>query len=219
MSKRERHRTRSDDAQQRPDDGAEEWRLFVAIPLPIEVKAFLGSIEAAASIAALPLRFVAPDLAHITLHFLGATPPEQAELISLSLQQTLRNQRAAQLSTAELGVFPGIRKPRVLWLGLTGETQILDTIHSITGDTLRRLGIEVEKRALRPHITLGRLRSEQTGNAGERFQQAIDSSEVRSILAQGPVAFQAREIHLMRSHLEKLGPRYEVIRVFSLAAP
>ncbi|MGD9714824.1 MAG: RNA 2',3'-cyclic phosphodiesterase, partial [Thermomicrobiales bacterium] len=136
---------------------ADDWRLFLAVPLPEAVKTRILEIESVPAISALPLRFVDPDRAHITLHFLGATPPERAELIALSLQQAFSRQRGAHLSTGELGLYPGARKPRVLWLGIDGDTADLGVLHRKAGEALLQMGMDIERRAFQAHITIGRV--------------------------------------------------------------
>src|SRR5687767_2664291 len=50
-----------------------EWRLFLAIRLPEHVRALIERLNSTLSAEELPLRLVDPELAHLTLHFLGQT--------------------------------------------------------------------------------------------------------------------------------------------------
>ena len=54
-----------------PDSTAALWRLFVAVPLPPGVRALLGDLIADLSAEGWPVRWVTPEGAHLTLHFLG----------------------------------------------------------------------------------------------------------------------------------------------------
>lgn len=214
MSKRPKRTPRPTESTP-PAANRDEWRLFVAVPLPVEVTSLLGSLQQAPAIAGLPLRMVDPDIAHLTLSFLGDTAPERAELLSMSLPPTLSQQRSCTLRTANLGVFPNERKPRVLWLGLAGQTDGLLSIHRTLTASLRKLGFDVDDGPFQPHITIGRVRDGSFPNLPSDVKAAFGDAEIRRLLAE-PVTFDVREVHLIRSHLEKSGPRYETLRVANL---
>ncbi len=190
---------------------AESWRIFLAISLPENVRDLIRRLQKIDTVAGLPLRFVDPGIAHITLHFLGNTPPESAELLSLSLSATLGQLSSFSLRTGHMGVFPDERKPRVLWLGLAGQTDKLTAVHRSLGHSLRSLGFPVENGPLRPHITLGRVRDGSWPSLAADVRRALGDAEVSKAL-EPPEAFAVNEILLIRSHLEKHGPRYETLR-------
>lgn len=189
----------------------DDWRLFIAVPLPSEVKALISSLQQAPAIANLPMRMVDSDNAHLTLHFLGNTAPERAELLSMSLQPSLHQQRSCTLRTANPGVFPNERKPRVLWLGLAGQTDRLIALHGAVTSALKKLGFPAEDGPFRPHITIGRVRDGSFPNLQSDVNAAFGDSRVRQLLS-SPIAFDVGEVRLVRSHLEKTGPRYETLR-------
>ena len=126
-------------------------RLFIAIPLPAEVKALLTSLR-----TVLPgCRWVEPDQMHLTLHFLGDIDDSLVPDL-----QTLVSQLTTApfpLTTGSLGVFPTPRAPRVLWLGLS-DSKPLQRLHAELSVGLARLGLTVEDRPFHPHLTLARLR-------------------------------------------------------------
>jgi len=199
-----------------PDPVSDHWRLFLAVQLPDRVRSMIETINHELASQSLPLRLVEPRLAHITLHFLGDTAPERAELLKLALPAALATSKPFHLETTTLGVFPNDRKPRVLWLGLGGSIDALRTLHTVLGKTLRAYDFETETRALHPHITIGRTKEDVPPSFAADLATALASAPIHEALNTGPHSIAVTEIALIRSNLEKAGPRYETIRAFRL---
>src|SRR5699024_4253159 len=71
-----------------PEESVETpWRLFIAVPVPDDVRDFMGEIIADLKREGWPVRWTNTDNAHLTLHFLGDTPPEHAELLRFALAE------------------------------------------------------------------------------------------------------------------------------------
>lgn len=209
---------------QRPPEESEDtpWRLFIAVPLPEEVRQFVSRVIADLRDNEWPVRWTDPNGAHLTLHFLGDTPPEQAELLRLALDQAITHHEAFDLRTADLGAFPSIKRPRVLWLGLWGPAHRLESVRNDIGALLGSFDVEVDEKEFRPHITLGRVRDTRNVRIRDlpdtiraRFEELAASGEVTH---DKPVPFPVREVHLVRSHLSHEGARYEVIGRYPLKA-
>lgn len=209
-------------AKERPPVESEHtpWRLFIAVPLPDAVRAFVGDIITDLQREEWPVRWTDADNAHLTLHFLGDTPPENAELLKLALEPVITPHEAFDLRTADLGAFPNIRKPRVLWLGLWGPAHRLETIRDEIGEALETFDVELDDKPFRPHITLGRMRDPRhnrvrdlPGKIRARFDELAATGVVTNAK---PVPFPVREVHLVRSHLSHEGASYEVIERYPL---
>ena len=198
------------------------WRLFVAVPLPAEVRALVGALTAELAAEGWPVRWVAAEGAHLTLHFLGETEPERAELLRLALTPVVAQHAGFDLRTAALGVFPNLRRPRVLWLGLHGPVHRLEALHRALGDELRRLGFPVEDGPFHPHVTLGRVRNTGTPEFPLRALPEAIRGRLETAGSDGSGAppsrpVPVREVELVRSHIERTGPRYESLARYSLA--
>jgi len=184
------------------------WRLFVALPMPPGVQDLIGRIVAALAPFDLPVRWAAADAAHLTLHFLGETPAERAELLRLALPPVVQRTEPFRLETGRLGLFPDAREPRVIWLGLEGGTGRLAGLHRDLGRHLNSLEFAVEERSFRPHITLGRVRDNPPRNLGAAVERALGSAAVRDLLAAPPEPIDVQSVVLMRSLLERGGARH-----------
>ena len=207
-----------------PDALDAPWRVFLAVPLAEPVRAAVAGLIGELAPERWPLRWVAAEGAHLTLHFLGELPRERVELLRLGLPSVVAAQAEFDLRTGNLGVFPNIRQPRVLWLGLYGPTHRLETLHAALGARLRALGVPVEEERFHPHVTLGRLRDAAPGEVplrhlSEAIRQRL-ADPATGVLAGPPaIPVPVREVHLVRSHLGPGGARYETVGRFPLAAP
>src|SRR5215216_1819930 len=143
-----------------PDAIDAPWRLFLAVCLPQDVQHLVAEEIATFEAEGWPVRWVQPETSHLTLHFLGETERERAELIRLALPDVVAAHTPFDLRTAALGVFPNFRRPRVLWLGLHGPVHRLQTLHQDIGRALQGLGFSIGDEPYHPHITLGRVRND-----------------------------------------------------------
>jgi 2'-5' RNA ligase len=193
-----------------------DWRLFVAVPMPGHVRAVVQLVTEQLGAHDWPVRWVASESAHLTLHFLGDTAPERAELLRLGLAQAVARFRPFRLHLTVPGVFPDFRRPRVLWVGLGGETEQLIALAGAVGGALSALDIEIDHRPLHPHITLGRVRDEAPSSLGASVEQAYRAPEIAAALGNSSIAFDVEEVQLVRSFLERSGARHEPLARYPL---
>jgi 2'-5' RNA ligase len=198
-----------------------DWRLFLAVPMPDDVRERIRALVERLEPNEWPMRWIDPDNAHLTLHFLGDTPPEEAAILRMALPAIVAQHGAFDLRTAGLGVFPKLQRPRVLWLGIFGPAHRLESLFNELGDVLDEMGFPIEERPFSPHITLGRVRDLNNSplrQLPDALRAAIDEMAAEGLAdpKQG-LPFPVDEVLLMRSHLEREGARYEVIARFPLA--
>ena len=126
-------------------------RLFITIDLPDEHKARLAALRD----ETLPGRWTPTAQYHLTLRFIG----EVDEARAATIEQTLATVRADAFSLQGrgLGVFPSMRKPRVLFAAIDPAPALLG-LQARIEDTLGTLSIDADPKAFHPHVTLARLR-------------------------------------------------------------
>lgn len=66
---------------------------------------------------------------------------------------------AMRLRLSGAGRFGSARRPSVAWAGLDGDVPALTELAGRLGELARGLGLPVEDRPFRPHLTLGRWRA------------------------------------------------------------
>lgn len=197
-------------------------RTFIAVELPDEVKDALSKVEAriarrvsaalGADAADKAIKWVDPRGVHVTMKFLGAVPASRLSLIERSLYRAVGNVQQLHIEVADLGAFPNPRRPRVLWVGLRGDLEELEKLHSLVDAEMARLGFHAEARPFSPHITLARLRETASPEERQKIGEVLeaDSGPV-------PVPVHVGAISLMRSELSRAGARYTRLAHFPLA--
>jgi 2'-5' RNA ligase len=182
----------------------EQIRAFIAVELPAGAREALGSIlQDLQAVVPAGVRWVRPEGIHLTLKFLGDIGAKSVGPISLAMSQCAALVSPFDLFLSELGAFPKLKAPRVVWAGLDGAVDALRGLQASLEEELERLGHNPEGRPFSPHLTLGRTREgasiAQRRSVGDDL--AMASVEIRGEL---PV----REIVLIQSTLTPSGAIY-----------
>jgi len=182
-------------------------RLFVAIAIPGEIReryaALIGEFAAIAPQA----KWVRPENLHITLKFLGRTPPEKLDALRQVLTE-VRSPDSTKLNFLGLGFFPHDRRPRVLWAGMEASANLKPLAEGVD-QAAHRLGFPLEERPFTPHLTLARF--EPPGIAPELLEA------VRANSGENFGALTATGFHLVQSKLKPGGAEYSTVQTFRFA--
>ncbi len=189
-------------------------RLFVALEPPEAVRRRIAAaaekIRRSAGAAADEVRWVPDQNVHLTVQFLGAVPEERVDGIGDAIAAAAAASRPFLLEVKGAGGFPNSRRPRVVWLGLSGEVDALAGLAGDLGGRLAPLGFAPEARPFAAHLTLGRARDPRgaPGLGGALAAAAQDEG----------MAWRATELVLFESHLSPKGPTYDPVRRAPLGA-
>ncbi|MBN2430481.1 MAG: RNA 2',3'-cyclic phosphodiesterase [Acidobacteria bacterium] len=134
-------------------------RLFVAVDLPPEIRAGLAELQEKMRALGRGVRWGNVAGIHCTLKFLGEMEEEKLSRLVARLE-TASTPRFV-LRVHGLGVFPGWRNPRVIWVGVDTEAPHLEILQRRIERAVEPLGFPPETRAFKPHLTLGRVRQPQ----------------------------------------------------------
>jgi RNA 2',3'-cyclic 3'-phosphodiesterase len=187
--------------------GLRPWRCFVAVALPSDLRAALAAwVADVRHDPALDAdwRWADPDGWHVTLAFLGATPPDQVGKIVDRLAAELAGWEGFAVRADGIGGFPGRSRARVLWYGVRDEQRRLaDLAHCVRA----ACGVD-ETAPFRAHVTLARARDRQGVPLPPLAVEELPAADV-------PVM----AVHLMRSHLGGGPARYASLAEISLMTP
>ncbi|MCX6010413.1 MAG: RNA 2',3'-cyclic phosphodiesterase, partial [Chloroflexi bacterium] len=152
-------------------------RSFIAIELPETVKTGLQQLQTELTLPQYSfVKCVAPEGIHLTLKFLGNISAQKVTEITRVMEQASQVVSPFQLHITEVGAFPNMRRPRVLWVGIKGEVDKLVGWQQRIDMGLVPLGFAKEARPFTPHLTLARLRENCSPgdrlNFGEMFAKA-----------------------------------------------
>lgn len=132
-------------------------RTFIAIEIPVTVK-LKGLLELLrVDLREDRIRWVDPEILHITLSFLGDTSEQQVNYISEQLEIIGSGFSSMELNFKELGVFPNLRKPRVFWIGME-RNELLENLQGEIEVMLHNYGINRENKPFSPHLTIARIK-------------------------------------------------------------
>ncbi len=175
-------------------------RAFVAVELPGPVRAALQEIQAGLKQMGIRARWVGPEKIHLTLTFLGSIPAGHVESIGRTLMEAARAHSPLSLTAVGTGIFPGLRRPRVIWVGIADRTDALGGLKREIDARLAALGFPAETARFRGHLTIGRFAA---GGSPGPLAQAL-----KQYAGQAAGAFEVREVILFRSDLRPDGPLY-----------
>lgn len=132
-------------------------RLFAGIPLdPGTRTALAGRIEALRG-AGWPVRWTAPESWHLTVRFYGERDAADVGRIGSGLTEAARGTPALDLHLTTVGTNALGRRARILWVAVEAPAA-LELLHDRVERAGIALGIELEGRPYRPHLTIGRVR-------------------------------------------------------------
>lgn len=180
-------------------------RAFLAIEIDEGVRDRLRELLARLRTCGAKVTWVKPENAHLTLRFLGEIDEVQANRLGERLARAYRDVVPFTLTVRGVGAFPNVRRPRVVWTGVSGS----DALHSVqreAEEAARHIGCAPEATRYTPHVTLGRVRDERR------------CGDLRAVL-EGASGFEAGDIVvkravLLKSTLSPQGSIYTLIREF-----
>jgi 2'-5' RNA ligase len=184
-------------------------RAFIAVDLDDPVIEKVCNVVEILKSRITEIRWLRKENLHLTLKFLGNIAESQVEPITAALRHPLGLFSPCTISAKGLGVFPDFRRPKILWVGLTGD-QLVQLAAEIES-ALMPLGFTPENRAFTPHLTIGRWR--EGSRPAKTLRQEIDSLNDFEF---GACA--VRQIVLFQSVLKPEGASYSELRTIQLGA-
>jgi 2'-5' RNA ligase len=186
-------------------------RLFIAINIPKKEKDRIYRAARPLRERKYPVRWVSPELFHLTLKFLGDVQPPRLATIERVVEEVAGGTGSFPMDMGGFGAFPTIRRPRVLWLGVE-PSPALRCLKQDMEWGLSEHGFERETRAFHPHFTLGRVQSESGAGAFRGLDTLSAELSCASTVT-------VHRLDIMESHLSASGPRYEIVTSFPLKGP
>ena len=182
--------------------------MFIAFALPDHIKSGLGRAQEGLKSFGLKAKWVRLQSIHLTLKFLGNIEADQVDPVAAKMAEAARGIGPFILGAKGVGVFPNIRRPRVVWAGLAGDLGQLEGLQRNLDAALSAIGFAGEKRSFKGHLTLG------------RFKGRMDSQQVAQALEQysgfKTQTFTAQQLVLFKSQLEPKGAVYSKLKIVPL---
>lgn len=184
-------------------------RTFIAFDLPDDILEIIGETQKKLNKNGLRLKWLPVSNIHLTIKFIGDMPINRVENVTEMMAVSAGNFGPISIFARSMGVFPGLRRPNVLWLGIDGALDRLVTFQQALDTNLASIGLPPEKRPFRGHLTIGRVKgkinTEQLKD-GLRFYYDFQTRR-----------FALKEIKLYQSELKPTGAEYTCLKSVSLS--
>jgi 2'-5' RNA ligase len=183
------------------------FRAFIAIDLTEDIILRIRETSSGLQerMGELPVRWIPAENVHLTLKFLGDVSATNVERLAEIIRRVSLAHECFDISVGSLGVYPNLRRPRVIWLGVEAPQSLYAIQRGVDQET-SRLGYETKEQDFSPHLTIGRV----SRGADYRELKAIgDSLEAETVGFLG--AARVERVNLYRSDLKPTGAEYSVM--------
>ena len=176
-------------------------RIFTAIDISAEarqkVSGYIADLQA--EFPMVRVGWERAEKLHFTLKFLGDIDEIKLQNLTDAVNETAKRLSDFKLRISQTGVFPSIKKARVLWLGIEYETGSMQKLNEILETECEGKGFSREKRSFKPHLTIARLREPKSSFKliEKHLQNDFESDE-----------FTVSGITIYESRLQKPGSIY-----------
>jgi len=196
------------------DTRPERYRLFIAIALPEPVKQAIERTqnELRTELPAKSVRWTRREQFHLTMRFLGSVDVQDVDRLNEAVRRACAGSGVLQLRAAGIGVFPGVRRPRVVWAGVDDRGGRLAALQRSIEAASAAFTDEPPQEKFSGHITLARCRDISRTDAS-RLATLVDKLANRSF-----GEWSANAVEIIRSETLPGGSRYTTIIEIALAA-
>lgn len=177
-------------------------RLFVSVDVKVtdamrDVLSELRSVKG--------VRAAGEGQIHITLCFLGDTDPRRVPGLIDSMRRGLSDVHAFKLRIEGMGAFPNVRRPRVVWFGITEGSDELAQLSAKVCGAVDSQKLHRDGKRFSPHVTAGRIQ-------GQAEIKEIVDGNAETVFSE----FTVDSVRLMKSVLGPNGAKHTVLERFPL---
>ncbi|GGB83317.1 RNA 2',3'-cyclic phosphodiesterase [Marinobacterium zhoushanense] len=163
-------------------------RAFFALPIPERISRSLADYADALCEydRGLDAHWVDSSSYHLTLCFLNEISLDQVQVLERAVEQALADIAGFHLPLDTLDYYP-VNPHLSLVAALPSEVALLAVLQQRLAQVVRRCGIDYHQKGFRPHVTLGRLPSDNRFEVPESWPKLNETVPVDSV-----VLFQSR---------------------------
>ena len=186
-------------------------RTFIAVEIPENIISGIRDLQQDLKAYGVDIRWIRPENIHLTLKFLGDVPAADMDSIFRVISRTAEGGSPISLQAKGIGVFPGVKRPRILWVGLTGQLELLSRLQKTLDSNLKGIAFSPEKRPFKGHLTIGRIKTKMNSKIFVDALMAFRRFESET--------FVADRIVLFKSELKPNGAEYTDLASATLGCP
>jgi 2'-5' RNA ligase len=179
---------------------SENLRVFLSIDIDdSDLISRIKEVQSRLDTTAAKMKLVEEDNIHFTWRFFGDTPIKKIDRIHSELSKL--EWKTFQIQIEGLGTFPNIRRPRIIWVGVSTNVEELQNLKTETDRLLSNIGYTKEMRRFTPHATIARVRHVKDRGALKLNLEALANERI------GPM--QVTGLRMTKSTLTPSGAIYE----------
>jgi 2'-5' RNA ligase len=181
---------------------SETMRIFLSIDIDdSDLLLRISNIQTRLDQKAAKMKLVERENIHFTWRFFGDTSSSKIE----PMKDVLCRLSASpfEIRIRGVGAFPGVRRPRVIWIGVSDNHDKMCTLKNETDNLLSELGYSRETRKFHPHATIARVRRVHDRDLMQENLESLAQLDVGTMVVSN--------LRLTKSTLTPSGPIYETI--------
>lgn len=175
-------------------------RTFLALDLDTPIRQALAAAAEGLPADGAKIRWVEPGNLHLTMKFLGDVPDADVVSVCRAVEAAARGLDPLTFDVVGLECNPARGPVKMVWAGVRDPSGKLAEAFGELEAAMEVLGFDVERRAFRPHITVGRVRYCPNPAALRQAAARLSHEEFGTQ--------DADEIVVYSSQLTKEGPEY-----------
>ena len=195
--------------------GLQYSRVFVSINLTrvvlIYVKDTIGALQEDFKKG---VRWIRPETAHVTVQFIGKVSEIILGDVISKIGNLTPNLSSFTLSLESPEVAPTLKRPRLIWIPLTGGVAEMQHLSVKVRCAVKSCGIILDDKEFLPHITLGRISQPQYFADHRAVEKKLEQYAIPAIIQ----LLKVSEIAVVQSILGPYGPKYIDLKKYALDA-
>jgi RNA 2',3'-cyclic 3'-phosphodiesterase len=192
----------------------ETCRLFIAVSLPEPVKDEIESAqeELRGALSRDGVRWTKRVQFHLTLKFLGDVEPLRVDALTNALRLACQGFGVLSLRAGRIGVFPDLRRPRLIWVGVDDARERLPLLQRAVETAAAGFASGRPEGTFTGHVTLGRWKTIKRPQI-DRLAKLAKAMENRQF-----GEWTADTVDLVRSESGPGGSRYTTLSAIPLSS-
>jgi len=175
-------------------------RTFLALDLDASVRRAIVAAAGQLPVGGSKVRWVKPQNLHLTMKFLGDVPDVDVMGVCRAVEDAAAGMAPVDFDVVGLECTPARGPVKMIWAGVRESAGMLARTFAGLESAMEALGFDIERRAFRSHVTVGRLR--YCGDPAGLRQATARLADERF------GAQNAGEVVVYSSQLTKEGPVY-----------
>ena len=157
-------------------------RIFLAIPIPCEIKDQIRSVKSA-NTQLENMRWTPEENLHLTIYFIGQVPNDLSATVTAQIMKLMKDQVAFVLEFDRLFLTP-LSKPEMIWLRMKHSDNFKTLFYRVHSELVQFIPfLKIDHPDPVPHITLARFKSSFDAKrisfpAMDRFKLDINGCEL-----------------------------------------